>query len=133
MIKFKNKAGNLTADITLSHATSSDVKLSSATFEIGYVPVNLSFSTRKLYVKFGSSVTKPTLSGQVTGSGAGAISYASNNTAVAVVDADTGDLTIKGRGLAKITVVQAKEFNAFGGSFELRFGGERQDGGKFGF
>ena len=115
VIKFKNKAGNLTADITLSHATRSDVKLSSATFEIGYVPVNLSFSVGKLSVKYGSSVSEPTLRGQVTGSGAGAISYTSNNTArVAVVDANTGDLKINGRGLAKITAVQAKSFNSFG-------------------
>ena len=108
VIKFKNKAGNLTADITLSHATRSDVKLSSVTFEIGYVPVNLSFSVRKLRVKYGSSVSEPTLRGQVTGSGAGVISYTSNNTAVATVDASTGRLTIKSRGLAKITAVQAK-------------------------
>ena len=108
VIKFKNKAGNLTADITLSHATRSDVKLSSATFEIGYVPVNLSFSPSKLSVKYGSSLTEPTLRGKYNGSGAGAVSYTSNNTAVATVDSGTGKVTVKSKGLVKITATQAK-------------------------
>ena len=36
-LSFKNKAGNFTADLVLGHLTKSDIVLSGATFEIGYV------------------------------------------------------------------------------------------------
>ena len=93
----------------------------------------MSFSAVKLSVKHGSSLTEPTLRGEYKGSGAGAVSYTSNNTAVATVDSGTGKVTGKEQRFGKDNGDSGQDLNAFGGCGELRFGGKRQDGGKFGF
>ena len=105
-IAFKSKAGNFTADIILGHATQADVALK-ASFEIDFAPVNLSFASSTVSVKHGGSVTEPALSGEVTGAGAGTITYASDNTTVATVNANTGKLAINAIGTAVITATQA--------------------------
>ena len=71
-------------------------------------PVNLNFSVSQLNVKLSESdPTEPTLSGQNTAAGAGKITYSSTNTAVATVDAKTGELTLIKAGQTIIKVVQA--------------------------
>ena len=61
-------------------------------------PRNLAFSATTAAATMGQAFTEPTLSGETAG-----VTYSSSNTAVATVDASTGDVTLVSAGTTTIT------------------------------
>ena len=71
------------------------------------IKINMSFDTDLLNVKIGeANPIEPKLIGQNTEKGAGEITYSSSNTAVATVNAKTGELKILALGKTTIKAVQ---------------------------
>jgi uncharacterized repeat protein (TIGR02543 family) len=86
-----------------------DAKTGSTTFTVSSLPAqtfNTGFDAAmsKTYGDVNDARTASLVSGQ----GTGAISYASDNTAVATVDSSFGEVTIKGAGTAHITATAAE-------------------------
>ena len=117
-----------TTTITATQASTATHKASSASYTLtvgGKIPVNLRFSSGAVTVANRSAtVTEPTLIGHRVSSGK--ITYTSNNTAVATVNATTGKLTLKGVGTTTITATQATTatHKASSASYTLTVGGK---------